>query len=97
MSEHLEFLAKKLRVVSLIVLGGLLIACTGNAPSQSSSVTALPPVVATVNGRPISLKLYEMYLKNGRAELGIDSNTEQGRRKLDQFREAIVSELIDRT
>jgi parvulin-like peptidyl-prolyl isomerase len=38
-----------------------------------------------------------MYLKNGRAELGIDSSTEAGRRKLEQLREAIVSELIDRT
>ena len=78
-----------------ITLGALFVACTSNAPSQSSSVT--PQTVATVNGRSISAKLYEMYLKNGRAELGIDSNTEEARRKLDQLREAIVSELIDRT
>jgi parvulin-like peptidyl-prolyl isomerase len=97
MSQHFEYLAKKLGAVSVIVIGGLLLACTSNAPSQSSSVTALPPVVATVNGRPISSKLYEMYLQNGRAELGLDSNTEEGRRKLDQLKEAIVSELIDRT
>jgi parvulin-like peptidyl-prolyl isomerase len=54
-------------------------------------------MVATVNDRPISTKLYEMYLKNGREELGFDPGTEEGRRKLDQLREGIVSELIDRT
>jgi peptidyl-prolyl cis-trans isomerase C len=87
----------KLRIATAVALATLLVACTSNAPSQSSSVTTLPLVVATVNGRPISSNLYEMYLKNGRAELGLDSNTEEGRRKLDQLREGIVSELIDRT
>jgi peptidyl-prolyl cis-trans isomerase C len=38
-----------------------------------------------------------MYLKNGREELGLDSKTEEGRKKIDQLREGIVSELIDRT
>jgi parvulin-like peptidyl-prolyl isomerase len=85
----------KLRIATALVLGVLLVACTSNTPSQSSS--AATQTVATVNGSPISSKLYEMYLKNGRAELGIDSNSEEGRRKLDQLREAIVSELIDRT
>lgn len=79
----------------------MLVGCTKNAPSQSNSstgpdATTLPPVVATVNGRPISSKLYEMYLKNGREGLGLDTNTDEGRRKLDQLREGIVSELIDR-
>lgn len=95
MSQHLQYSAKKLHVAVTIALGGLLVACTSNAPSQSSSVP--PQTVAIVNSRPISSKLYEMYLKNGRAELGLDSSTEEGRRKLDQLREAIVSELIDRT
>jgi parvulin-like peptidyl-prolyl isomerase len=95
--ELIDMRFTKLRVASVIALGALLVACTSNAPSQSSSTTTLPPVVATVNGHPISTKLYEMYLKNGRAELGLDTNTEEGRRKLDQLREAIVSELIDRT
>lgn len=38
-----------------------------------------------------------MYLKNGREAMELDENTEEGRRKLDQLREGIVSELIDRT
>lgn len=88
---------KKLRFASVIALGAFIVACTSNAPSQSNSTATVPAVVAIVNGRSISSKLYEMYLKNGRAELGLESNTEEGRRKLDQLREAIVSELIDRT
>ena len=75
--------------------------CTGSTQRQSSAssntTAELPPIVATVNDRPISTRLYEMYLKNGREELGIDPDTEEGRRKLDQLREGIVSELIDRT
>ncbi len=38
-----------------------------------------------------------MYLKNGREELGLDPRTEEGRRKIEQLREGIVAELIDRT
>jgi len=95
MSQHLQYSATKLRMATTIALGWLLVACTSNAPSQSSSVS--PQAVAIVNSRPISSKLYEMYLRNGRAELGLDSNTEEGRRKLDQLKEGIVSELIDRT
>jgi parvulin-like peptidyl-prolyl isomerase len=94
MAKHLQYLTKRLRLASAMALGVLLVACTSNAPSQSSSVP--PQTVAIVNGRPISSKLYEMYLKNGRAELGLDANTEEGRRKLDQLRAEIVSELIDR-
>ncbi len=97
MSKHFQYPTKRLRVASVIALGALLVACTSNAPSQSGSATAQPQTVATVNGGPISSKLYEMYVKNGRAELGLDPNTEEGRHKLDQLREAIVSELIDRT
>jgi parvulin-like peptidyl-prolyl isomerase len=75
------------------------LACAGNTTSsQSNANTAqLPPVVATVNDRPIQTKFYEMYLKNGREELGLDPNTAEGRAKIDQLREGIVSELIDRT
>lgn len=75
-------------ILTLALLGG----CKGKSASNS----ALPPVVATVNGRAIPTKLYEMYLKNGREELGLDPNTEEGRTKLDKLREGIVSELIDR-
>ena len=71
--------------------------CTSNTSSQSNAnTTQLPPIVATVNNRPIPTKLYEMYLKNGREELGLDPKTEEGRAKIEQLREGIVSELIDR-
>lgn len=90
----------KLRAPSLLLLCLALVGCAGSTQSQSnasSNAAELPPTVATVNDLPISTKLYEMYLKNGREELGLDPNTEEGRRKLDQLREGIVSELIDRT
>lgn len=53
--------------------------------------------VALVNNQPIPLKLYEMYLKNGREGLGLDPNTTEGKQKIEKLREGIVSELIDRT
>ena len=65
-------------------------------PPNKNSDGALPPVVATVNGQEISTKLYEMYLKNGKEALALDPNTDEGRKKVDQLREGIVSELIDR-
>lgn len=88
-------------LIALLALCAVVAGCTKNAPSPSNSPTApgspLPLDVATVNGRPIATKLYEMYLKNGREGLRLDSNSDEGRLKLDQLREGIVSELIDRT
>jgi parvulin-like peptidyl-prolyl isomerase len=86
-----------LTVLSICAVAG----CTSNVPPPSNSPTEtgsqLPPEVATVNGRSISSKLYEMYLKNGQETIGFDLNTDEGRRRLDLLREGIVSELIDRT
>ena len=91
--------AATLRAIVLLSFCLALTACASSTQSQSnaSSSAQLPAVVATVNDRPIQMKLYEMYLKNGRDELGLDPNTEDGRRKLEQLKEGIVSELIDRT
>jgi hypothetical protein len=94
-------LFRPLKAYAAIALA-LCLTLTGCASSNTSSqananTTQLPSVVATVNDRPISTKLYEMYLKNGREELGLDPKTEEGRTKLEQLREGIVSELIDRT
>ena len=98
MSYHLKSFIIKLPIIVVLACCLISLACAGNTSSQSNANTApLPPVVATVNDRPISTKLYEMYLKNGREELGLDSRTEEGRAKLEQLREGIVSELIDRT
>jgi parvulin-like peptidyl-prolyl isomerase len=89
------------RIAVALALCLLLTGCASNTTTTSSQSNAsepqLPPVVATVNERPISTKLYEMYLKNGREELGLDPQTEEGRVKIEQLREGIVSELIDRT
>lgn len=72
--------------------------CSSGSMSQrnSNASAAANEPIATVNNHPIPAKLYEMYLKNGRSALEIDPNSEEGRRKLDQLREGIVSELIDR-
>lgn len=96
------FQALAARPLATVMLALCLILTTGCASNTSSSqsnanTTTLPPIVATVNDRPISTKLYEMYLKNGREELGLDPKTEEGRTKIEQLREGIVSELIDRT
>jgi parvulin-like peptidyl-prolyl isomerase len=100
MSDIFRTSMMKLRaIIFLSCCIALTAACAGNSQSQSNAAsnTQLPPVVATINERPIQTKLYEMYLKNGREELGLDPNTEEGRRKLEQLKEGIISELIDRT
>ena len=93
-----ELVFQKL-VLLLVAFGITLPACSRQVGSQSDSKTAqsLPPTVAKVEGHSISTKLYTMYLKNGREAMELDENTEEGRRKLDQLREGIVSELVDRT
>lgn len=79
----------------LLLLAGCKAATQSNA--QAGASDALPAVVATVNNRTISTKLYEMYLKNGQDALGIDPSTEDGKKKLELLKEGVVSELIDRT
>jgi parvulin-like peptidyl-prolyl isomerase len=82
------------RALAAAVLFLLLGGC--KASSQSNARDVSPTIVAAVNGRPISARLYEMYLKNGQEELGINPATDEGKRKLELLREGIVSELIDR-
>ncbi|MGA9769109.1 MAG: peptidylprolyl isomerase [Blastocatellia bacterium] len=55
-----------------------------------------PSVVATVEGRQISAKLYLMYLKNGIESLGLSDQTDEGRRRINLLKEGIIAELIDR-
>jgi parvulin-like peptidyl-prolyl isomerase len=86
------------RVVLALAIALLHVSCASNTSSQANAnAGALPAVVATVNDRSIPTRLYEMYLKNGREELGLDPKTEEGRKKIEQLQEGIVSELIDRT
>ena len=57
---------------------------------------ARPAVVATVEGRDISARVYEMYRKNGIQALGLTETTAEGRRKVAELQEGIISELIER-
>jgi parvulin-like peptidyl-prolyl isomerase len=53
-------------------------------------------LVARVEGRDISARVYEMYLKNGIQSLGLSDGNAEGRRRLARLKEGIVAELIDR-
>ncbi|MDT7809474.1 MAG: foldase protein PrsA [Acidobacteriota bacterium] len=88
---------KRARGLALLVCVLLAAACTGRA-QQTASGASEPSgtVVATVEGRAIPARVFEMYLKNGREGLGLDERTEEGRRRLGLLREGVVSELIDR-
>jgi parvulin-like peptidyl-prolyl isomerase len=98
MKHLIKLLTVQARASIVLALCLVLVGCAGNTSSQSNAnTTELPPVVATVNDRPLLTKLYEMYLKNGHEYLGLDPKTEEGRTKLEQLREGIVSEMIDRT
>lgn len=55
-----------------------------------------PATVARVEGRDISVRLYEMYLKNGIQALGLTDATAEGRDKINRLKAGIVAELIDR-
>jgi parvulin-like peptidyl-prolyl isomerase len=68
---------------------------SGNTDRNNASV-ARPSVVATVDGRTISARIYEMYLKNGIQALGLSEANAEGRRRVAQLKEGIVAELIDR-
>ena len=68
---------------------------TDSSKPEASKAEA-PAVVATVEGRQISAKLYHMYLKNGIESLGLSDQTEEGRRRINLLKEGIIAELIDR-
>jgi foldase protein PrsA len=68
---------------------------TDSSKPEASKVEA-PDVVATVEGRQISAKLYRLYLKNGIQSLGLSDQTEEGRRRINLLKEGIIAELIDR-
>lgn len=96
MLKRFTFIVSSARVTLVFVV---VLVCAGCAKSERASdanASSLPPVVATVNEREIPTKLYQMFLRNGREELGLNEATEEGRRKLALLREGIVSDLIDR-
>ena len=89
---------RRLAAPLLAALALLLASCAAETAhkSQAPPPPAADEVVATVNGRHVPAKVYEMFVRNGREALGLDENTDEGRRKLMELREGIVSELIDR-
>ena len=84
--------------LALLVCATLCAACAGRGQQAAGGGAQSRPdaTVATIEGRAIPARLFEMYLRNGREGLGLDERTEEGRRKLALLREGVVSELIDR-
>jgi len=78
----------------------LLVACLGgwliSAKRQAAAQTNETSVIATVEGLPISAKLFKMYLKNDIDSLVLDSRTPEGKAKIERLKEGIVSDLVDR-
>lgn len=64
---------------------------------QAAAQTNETSVVATVEGQPISAKLFKMYLKNDIDSLVLDGRTPEGKTKIERLKEGIVSDLVDRT
>jgi parvulin-like peptidyl-prolyl isomerase len=82
---------------ALVALAALVSSCAKNStPTNSPPAVEPRAVVATVDGRAIPVKFYEMFLRNGREALGIDEGTAGGGGALEQLKEGIVAELIDR-
>ena len=74
----------------------LSVACAKNDTQTPTTTGASDETIATVNERPVSRKLYEMFLRNGREALSLNLAREEDRHKLEELREGIVSELVDR-
>lgn len=84
--------------LALLACATLCAACAGRGPQAAGggAQSQADATVATVEGRAIPARLFEMYLRNGREGLGLDERTEEGRRRVALLREGVVSELIDR-
>jgi parvulin-like peptidyl-prolyl isomerase len=101
----MKSVSKKIRLAQITIL--VVIAATlafslsairrtyGNV-SRNEAWAGDPSVVARVEGRDISARLYDMYLKNGIQALGLSEANAEGRRQIAKLKEGIVAELIDR-
>jgi parvulin-like peptidyl-prolyl isomerase len=98
-------ISRKIRLAQitiLVVIGAALafsliaIRRTYGNVNRSDAWAGGASAVASVEGRTISARLYEMYLKNGIQALGLTEATAEGRRKIAQLKAGIVAELIDR-
>lgn len=84
-------------IIASLSLCFILIQKSFTDSSKPALTNAEPPeVVATVEGRQISAKLYNIYLKNGIESIGLSDQTEEGRRRINLLKEGIIAELIDR-
>ncbi|HXG92349.1 MAG TPA: peptidylprolyl isomerase [Blastocatellia bacterium] len=74
------------------------VALRASAADNKSSIQRQvePAIVATVEGQPIQAKIYRMYVKNGIEALGLSDKTDEGRKKIEQLKQDILSEMIDR-
>lgn len=91
--------ARKLIAALTLALLIISVACAKketHAPTTAAETNAPGEIIATVNERPVPRKLYEMFLRNGSEALGLNPAKEEDRSKLEELREGIVSELIDR-
>ncbi|HET9528937.1 MAG TPA: peptidylprolyl isomerase [Blastocatellia bacterium] len=81
---------------AVLAAGYLLIDQEKKSLPASVSASEAPDIVATVQGREISARIYRMYLKNGIEAFGLDDQTEQGRSRIDLLKQGIIEDLIDR-
>jgi parvulin-like peptidyl-prolyl isomerase len=92
----------KIAILALIVgLAGLGLNAIKRGSTHSTAAVEIRPaaetsIVATVEGRQITAKVYRMYLKNGVEGLGLSDKTAEGRSKIELLKEGIIEELIDR-
>jgi foldase protein PrsA len=92
-------LLKRRMILVMVLIIACVVAGLGaiKISSHDLSSAVAPAVVAVVDGTPIAATTYRMYLKNGIEALGLDEKTADGRRSIEQLKEGIVAELVDRS
>lgn len=78
-----------------LVTFGLAAACSFSLRAAEEPSLAAG-AAASVNGQVISEKLVQTFIKNGREALGLDPESDEGKRKLATLRSGIIDELIER-
>jgi parvulin-like peptidyl-prolyl isomerase len=85
-----------LLILLVAALGATIKAVSRHGSKAEAKAELAAGVVARVEGRQITSKIYQMYLKNGIAALGLNDGTDEGRRRIALLKEGIIDELIDR-
>lgn len=92
-------IVKILALILVVSSIGFGLSAINRATSGSSANVARQPkpaIVATVDGRQITAKIYNMYVRNGIEALGLSDQTVEGRQKIELLKEGVIDELIDR-